>query len=328
VHVALAGPLRPPLDRLEALLDSHVVGHADAKRALIFALVAQEHAYLEGPPGTAKTLMAEVLARGCGLRFFGTQLNRDTRASDLLGDVVLERRPLSDGTGERIHQHIDPGRVLTAEVCLLDDISRAPGEALNVLLRVLNERRYGDAPVPLRCTIATGNPAGDDIYANEPLDPAQLDRFTVQVRVDSMLGAGDPDLARALLDRFADGPPLSVDAIEPVVARAELDALYARIASVHVPAAVRAMLVALLRTLVVDRGLTEENALLTDRTFLVKAVKLLRTSAALAGRGEVAPGDLAVLPWLTTCRIPREVHAELPRLIAQHTVIAQHIAHP
>ena len=35
------------------------------------------------------------------------------------------------------------GGILTAEICVLDDISRAPGEALNVLLRVLNERKFG-----------------------------------------------------------------------------------------------------------------------------------------------------------------------------------------
>lgn len=29
-------------------------------------------------------------------------------------------------------------------MCVLDDISRAPGEALNVLLRVLNERKWGN----------------------------------------------------------------------------------------------------------------------------------------------------------------------------------------
>jgi MoxR-like ATPase len=313
----LDGALCSPLDRLEALLHHHVVGHRDAKRALVLALACREHAYLEGPPGTAKTLLAEVLARGCGLRFFGTQLHRDTRASDLLGDVVLERTPLPDGDGERIRQHIEPGRVLTAEICLLDDISRAPGEALNVLLRVLNERHYGDGPLPLRCAIATGNPA-DDLYANEPLDPAQLDRFTVQIRVGGMLAGGDASTARALLDRFADAPPEPVAGVAPVVSGTELDSLHDAILRVRVPAPVREVLVALLRTLVLERGIREENSLLTDRTFLVKVLKLLRGSAVLANRTEVTLDDLAVLPWLTTCRLPSGVHAELPELIQRH----------
>ena len=45
---------------------------------------------------------------------------------------------------------------------MLDDISRAPGEALNVLLRILNERKFGNDPIPLITAIATGNPSGDE----------------------------------------------------------------------------------------------------------------------------------------------------------------------
>ncbi len=66
--------------------------------------------------------------------------------------------------------------LLTADVAVLDDISRAPGEALNVLLRLLNERRWHARPIPLLTAIATGNPTGAEFY-NEPLDPATLDRF-------------------------------------------------------------------------------------------------------------------------------------------------------
>ena len=65
---------------------------------------------------------------------------------------------------------------------MLDDISRAPGEALNVLLRILNERKFGETPIPLLTAIATSNPLRDEYY-NEPLDPANLDRFAIQLRV-------------------------------------------------------------------------------------------------------------------------------------------------
>jgi hypothetical protein len=39
-----------------------------------------------------------------------------------------------------------------------------------VLLRILNERKYGDDKIPLITAIATGNPDGDEYYT-EPLDP-------------------------------------------------------------------------------------------------------------------------------------------------------------
>ena len=105
------------LEPLQGLLDERIVGHDDAKRALLLALACREHIYLEGPPGTAKTLMAEVAARGSELAFYFYQFHRDTRLAELVGDVVLERRPLEHGDGEQIHQRIQPGGLLTAEVC-------------------------------------------------------------------------------------------------------------------------------------------------------------------------------------------------------------------
>lgn len=302
-----------PLGPLRELLDHHVVGHADVKQALLLGLLCREHIYLEGPPGLAKTRLAELVAKGSELDFFFYQLHRDTRLAELVGDVVLERRPLDRGEGERIHQRIDPGGILTAEVCVLDDISRAPGEALNVLLRVLAERKFGDRRIPLRVAIATGNPM-DDEYYNEPLDPANLDRFALQLRVSGLIQAGG-DEARALIDRFAEGDIVEQPEPGPVIERFVLDELHDRLSSVEVAAPVKQALLEILRTLVVEYDCNETNSLLTDRSFLVKAVKLLRGRALLAGRLAVELQDLQVLRWMTTFRLPQEVDEELPRVL-------------
>ena len=304
------------LGRLRELLDRHVVGHAEAKDALLLALVCREHIYLEGPPGSAKTRMAEVAARGAGLGFFFYQMHRDTRLSELVGDVVLERRVLPDAAGERIHQTIEPGGILTAEICVLDDISRAPGEALNVLLRILNERKFGEKPIPLLTAIATSNPLRDEYY-NEPLDPANLDRFAIQLRVSGLIQSGERALARALVDQFADGRVVEQPEPEPLLGRAELDALYEAQSRVFVPDAEKDRLIEFLRRLVVDYACDETNSLLTDRSFLVKAVKLLRGRALLAGRERVEGEDLGVLGSMTTFRVPEEVHAKVPELIEE-----------
>lgn len=52
---------------------------------------------------------------------------------------------------------------------------------------LLNERSYNGTPVPLITCVATGNPTGSEYY-NEPLDPAVLDRFAVQLRCDGLIG--------------------------------------------------------------------------------------------------------------------------------------------
>ena len=296
-------------------LDAFVVGHDEAKRALLLALLCREHVYLEGPPGAAKTRMAEVAARAAGLGFFFYQLHRDTRLAELVGDVVLERAPLASG-GERIAQRTLPGGLATAEVCVLDDISRAPGEALNVLLRLLQERKLGDAPIPLMTAIATSNPQRDEYY-NEPLDPANLDRFALQLRVPGLLGADDSAQARALLDRAAEGTLADDARAAAVCDRAALDAAFAALARIAVPAALRDALLEWLRILRVEYECNETNALLTDRSFLVKAVKLLRGHAWLAGRRQVDLRDLAVLRWMTTFRVPEEAHEKMGEAIAR-----------
>ena len=306
--------MRDKLKALRELLDLHVVGHDEVKRALLLALVCREHVYLEGPPGTAKTRMAELAARGSSLEFFFYQLHRDTRLTELVGDVVLERRPLEGSEGERIHQRIEPGGLLTAEVCVLDDISRAPGEALNVLLRLLNERRFGDMPIPLMTAIATSNPMRDEYY-NEPLDPANLDRFALQLRVAGLIQDSDPSGARLLVDRYAAGSVVEVPEPEPVMARSDFDALAAALAEVAVPESVKDALLDVLRRLVVEYDCDETNSLLTDRSFLVKALKLVRGRALLAGRSRAEPEDLEVLLWMTTFRVPEDVHASVPEVV-------------
>jgi MoxR-like ATPase len=308
--------LKHGLGRLRELLDRHVVGHDEAKDALLLALVCREHIYLEGPPGSAKTRMAEVAARGSSLGFFFYQMHRDTRLSELVGDVVLERRALPDGAGERIHQTTLPGGILTAEICVLDDVSRAPGEALNVLLRILNERKFGETPIPLLTAIATSNPLRDEYY-NEPLDPANLDRFAIQLKVSGLIQSGDRSLARALVDQFADGRVVEQPDPEPVLGRADLDALYAAQSRIAVPAPEKDRLIEFLRRLVVDYDCDETNSLLTDRSFLVKAVKLLRGRALLAERDHVSAEDLAVLHMMTTFRVPEEVHEKVPELLEE-----------
>ena len=283
------GDLRSSFAALRALLDEHVVAHREVKDALLLALVCREHVYVEGPPGTAKTRLAEMVSMGSRLQFFFYQLHRDTRLAELVGDTVLERRELdpAEGGGERIHQRIEPGGILTAELCVLDDISRAPGEALNVLLRILNERKFGETSIPLMTAIATSNPM-DDEYYNEPLDPANIDRFALQLRVRGLIQSGAAE-ARELVDRFAEGGVVEHPSPAAVVGREAFDDALDLLGEVTVPERVRAGLVDVLRTLVLEHDCTEENSLLTDRSFLVKAVKMMKGRALLSGRQRWPP---------------------------------------
>ena len=195
---------------LRRSLEGAVIGQTALKDALVLALVSREHLYVEGPPGIGKTALAEAAATATGRSSFFAQLHRDTRLSELISDAVIRRERGTDGA-EVIRSDVRAGALLTSKVAVLDDISRAPGEALNVrrslnvLLRLLNERKYHDRPIPLLTAIATGNPTSSEFY-NEPLDPATLDRFALQLRTEGLVGGGDWGEASSVIDQFGDSP--------------------------------------------------------------------------------------------------------------------------
>src|SRR4029453_3561492 len=62
------------LQQIRGEMDRYVVGHDDVKEAVMLGLIAQEHIYLEGPPGTAKTMLAEITSEAGDLKFFFYQL--------------------------------------------------------------------------------------------------------------------------------------------------------------------------------------------------------------------------------------------------------------
>lgn len=298
------------LAQIRSQMDNYVVGHDDVKEALLLGLIAREHIYLEGPPGTAKTMLAEITSEAAELEFFFYQLHRDTRLAELVGDTVIFRE--QEEGGEVIRQMNRKGGILTSEICVLDDISRSPGEALNILLRVLNERKFGGDRIPLLTAIATGNPTKDDYY-NEPLDPANLDRFTLQMKTLGLLQRNNWESAAKVIDLYA-----SVNAgreIVDKVDRSALDEANTAMPKVDLTAAVKQLLLEFLNVLQNDYGCDETNSLLTDRTFLVKAVKILKAKAVLEGRDHCVPEDLFVLKYLTTFRVPEEVHNRIEDII-------------
>jgi len=293
-------------------MDRYVIGHDDIKEAILLGLIAREHVYVEGPPGTAKTMLAEIAAKAANLEFFFYQLNRDTRLSELVGDYVIHRE--RDDQAEVIKQGIVRGRILTADICVLDDISRAPGEALNVLLRVLNERKFGKERIPLLTTIATGNPARDDYY-NEPLDLANLDRFTLQLRVVGLIQKNMWDMAREVIDFYATHSFEETE-IDPAPSD-NLKHDGGMLLKVELPDRVKEMLITFVSNLMTRFDLNDNNSLITDRTFLVKAVKMLKAKAILEQRWVVEPSDLIVLKYMTTFRVPPEVHEKVEDLIEE-----------
>ena len=72
-------------------MERKVVSHKKLKEALVLGMISQEHVYVEGPPGAAKTLISETISKSTDLEFFFYQLHRDTRLDEIIGDASIVR---------------------------------------------------------------------------------------------------------------------------------------------------------------------------------------------------------------------------------------------
>jgi MoxR-like ATPase len=100
-------------ERAKAEVGKVVIGQDRTVELLLIAAVSHGHVLIEGPPGSAKTLIARAVAHMLGASFKRIQFTPDTTPSELNGVNTIR-------AGEHIFL---PGAVFT-NVLLADEINR------------------------------------------------------------------------------------------------------------------------------------------------------------------------------------------------------------
>jgi MoxR-like ATPase len=155
-----------------------VVGQDTTVDLMLVALFAGGHILLEGPPGTAKTLLAHSFAQAVGLDFGRIQFTPDLMPADIIGANLFNFQTSSFS--------LTRGAIFT-ELLLADEINRTPPKTQAALLEAMQERQVtidGEShELSDRFTVvATQNPIEQQgVY---PLPEAQLDRFLFKQTVD------------------------------------------------------------------------------------------------------------------------------------------------
>jgi MoxR-like ATPase len=192
-------------EKVHAEVAKVVVGQTPTIDAMLAAAAVGGHVLLEGVPGTAKTLLAQAVARALGLTFARAQFTPDMLPSDLTGTMTLRGHDLV----------FRRGPVFT-QLLLADEINRTPPKTQAALLEAMSEGQVSvdgvSHPLPKPfLVVATQNPI--EYEGTYPLPEAQLDRFLMKIEV----GYPNEDQERDMLRMERDGlAPATLSEVEAV----------------------------------------------------------------------------------------------------------------
>lgn len=270
--------------RLREQIGQVVIGQEQAVEWLLVVLLSEGHVLFEGPPGTAKTLLARTFSACLDLDFNRVQFTPDLMPADLLGTNLF------DFSSNRFT--LTKGPVFT-DFLLADEINRTPPKTQAALLQAMQERQVTIDGVSHQLddafmVVATENPIEHE--GTYPLPEAQLDRFLIKIVVD--FPSRDEERRIVSLHGTQTAMPRIEDfSIKPVADRAQLASIRQTVRELRLADEMVDYIVDLVRS-------TREHPSILHGAS-PRAANMMATAAralaALRGRDFVIPDDVKEL---------------------------------
>lgn len=238
----------------------------------VSALLSSHHVLIIGPPGTAKSMLADELCRRIeGANYFQWLLTRFSTPEEIFGAVSL--KALEQDDYRRVTSHKLPD----AHIAFLDEIFKANSSILNAILTLINERLFHNGKEITQVPLLTLFGASNELPEDDEL-MALYDRFLVRFVVNYI--SEDFRFLRMLESQKAPE--------RTTLSLSELTEIQKQVRDVSIPSHVYRSIAD------IRRELNKKNIQASDRRYRQSLV-LLQAHAYLEGQREVVEQDLFFL---------------------------------
>src|SRR5713226_2477194 len=166
------------LKKIREELKQTFLERGDLIDGALCALLASQHLLIIGPPGTAKSMLADEICRRIeGANYFQWLLTRFSTPEEIFGAVSL--KALEQDDYRRVTSHKLP----EAHIAFLDEIFKANSSILNAILTLINERIFHNGRERITVPLITMFGASNELPDEEELT-ALFDRFMLRFMVD------------------------------------------------------------------------------------------------------------------------------------------------
>ena len=190
-------PAVAKLQAIEAELNRYLVRRNDEVHGALLALIARQHVFFLGAPGTAKSLMSSELCRRVrGAVYFKKLLTAYTLPDELFGPVSI--KALHD---DRLVRRFE-GYLPDAHIAQIDEIWKCPSSTLNSMLTILNEREFLNDTTTVRAPLVSAFVTSNEVPPADASVNALYDRVLLRFNVLGLTETADRKAATAFSHRM------------------------------------------------------------------------------------------------------------------------------